>query len=54
MKILLDECVSKRLKKHFSSHAVFTVNELDWNGVKNGKLMSLCTEAKFEVFITID
>ncbi len=54
MKILLDECVSKRLKKYFSDHTVFTVYSLGWSGVKNGKLMTLCDEAGFDIFITID
>lgn len=54
MKILLDECVSKRLKKYFPHHTVFTVNDLEWNGVKNGKLMALTSEANFDIFITID
>jgi hypothetical protein len=54
MKILLDECVSKRLKKYLTEHTVFTVTGLGWSGVKNGKLMSLCAEANFDILITID
>jgi len=40
MKILLDECVTKRLKEHLKEFEVFTVSEMGWNGIKNGKLMS--------------
>ncbi len=54
MKILLDECVTKRLKKHLTEFEVFTVRESGWSGVKNGKLLSLCTENNFDVLLTID
>jgi len=33
MKILLDECVTKRLKKHLFDFEVFTINDLNWSGV---------------------
>ena len=54
MKILLDECVNKRLKSHLSDFEVFTVNEMKWCGVKNGKLMSLCVTNQFDIILTID
>jgi len=54
MKILLDECVTKRLKSHLSDFEVYTVNEMKWCGVKNGKLMSLCVANQFDVILTID
>ncbi len=54
MKILLDECVTKRLKPHLSEFDVFTVSEMRWNGIKNGKLMSLCIDNNFELLLTID
>ena len=54
MKILLDECVTKHLKSHFTGHQVSTVRELGWSGVKNGKLMSLCVENGFGILLTID
>ncbi len=54
MKILLDECVTKRLKPSLIEHEVFTVREMDWGGVKNGKLMTLCVENGFEILLTID
>ncbi len=34
MKILLDECVTKRLKKYLQEFEVFTVRELELSGVK--------------------
>ena len=54
MKILLDECVTKRLKSHLSEFEVFTVSEMKWNGIKNGKLMALCGDNNFELLLTID
>ena len=54
MKILLDECVTKLLKKHLSSFEVFTVRELGLGGIKNGKLMAYCAENDFDILLTID
>ena len=54
MKILLDECVTKRLKKHLEEFEVFTVRELGLSGIKNGRLMTYCVENKFDILLTID
>jgi len=54
MKILLDECITKRLKKHLTEFKVTTVRELGWSGIKNGRLMPLSVENGFDVLITID
>jgi len=54
MKILLDECVTKRLKPYLPEYEVFTVSEMGWNGIKNGKLMGLCLENNFDILLTID
>jgi predicted nuclease of predicted toxin-antitoxin system len=54
MKILLDECVTKRLKNHLTEFEVFTVRELGLGGVKNGKLMEYCVENNFDILLTID
>ncbi len=53
MRVLLDECVPRRLKRELPGHEVHTVTEHGWSGVKNGKLLALA-EAEFEVFLTID
>ena len=37
-----------------NSHEVFTVTQMNWNGIKNGKLLSLCVESGFDVLLTID
>jgi predicted nuclease of predicted toxin-antitoxin system len=54
MKILLDECVTKKLKNHLTEFEVFRVSEMGWSGVKNGKLMTLCVENNFDILLTID
>jgi predicted nuclease of predicted toxin-antitoxin system len=54
MKILLDECVTKRLKKYLEEFEVSTVRELALSGIKNGKLMNYCVENKFDILLTID
>lgn len=53
MRVLLDECVPRRLKRELPGHEVHTVTEHGWSGVKNGKLLALA-EAEFEVFLTVD
>lgn len=54
MKILLDECVTKRLKDHLKEYEVLTVSELSLSGIKNGKLMTFCVENDFDILLTID
>lgn len=54
MKILLDECVTKKLKPFFSEHSVSTVSEMKWNGLLNGELIKKAIEEDFNLLITID
>lgn len=53
MRVLLDECVPRRLKRELSEHEVVTVTEHGWSGIKNGRLLALA-EAEFDVFLTVD
>ncbi len=53
MKLLLDECLPKRLKSGFSRYSVFIVPEMGWAGVKNGELLSRVAR-EFDLFITAD
>ena len=53
MKILLDECVPRGLRRHLPGHEIKTVPEMGWGGIKNGKLLALAQES-FEVFLTVD
>jgi len=54
MKVLLDECITKRLKPFLNDFEVYTVFEMGWSGIKNGKLISLCEINHFDVILTID
>lgn len=54
MKILLDECVTKKLKQHLTEFEVKTVVEMNWSGLKNGRLMGVAIAEKFDVLLTID
>ncbi len=53
MKVLLDECVPKRLRAGLIGHEVKTVPEMGWSGIKNGELLKRA-QAHFQVMITVD
>ena len=53
MKVLLDECIDRRLKSRLPEHQVNTVQELGWAGKKNGELLELAAD-RFDVFVTVD
>jgi predicted nuclease of predicted toxin-antitoxin system len=53
MRVLLDECVPRKLRRELSDHEVLTVTERGWSGVENGELLALA-EAEFDVFLTVD
>jgi hypothetical protein len=54
MKLLLDENLPKRLKLDFPDHEVYTVRDLSWNGIKNGPLLQLMLDNKFDALISFD
>jgi hypothetical protein len=56
MKILLDENIDVRFKNLFkeSSHEVFTVRDMQWNGIKNGELLKLLEKNYFNCWIVVD
>ena len=56
MKILLDENVDVRFKNLFlnSGHEVYTVRDMQWNGVKNGILLQLLKDNNFDCWIVVD
>jgi hypothetical protein len=39
MRVLLDECLPRGLKRHLPGHDVRTVPEAGWAGMKNGALL---------------
>src|SRR5260370_3200276 len=55
MRILIDECAPRALKKHLinQGHECRTVQEAGWSGKENGDLLSLA-EAAFDVLVTVD
>lgn len=53
MKLLLDECIDRKLAREFVGYEVKTVPQMGWAGVKNGQLLALAA-AEFDVFITVD
>ncbi len=55
MKILLDENIDVRFKSCFPEiHEVYTVRDMNWNGIKNGQLLRLLDENKFDCWIVVD
>ena len=53
MRLLLDECVDRRLVRDLTGHHIKTVPQMGWAGIKNGELLALA-EQQFDVFITVD
>lgn len=53
MKILLDECTPRVVKRRLLGHSVHTVQEMGWAGLKNGKLLA-AADGHFDVFVTTD
>ena len=54
MRVLLDECLPRRLRSHFTGHDVHAVPEMGWSGKKDNELLSLMAADGFEVLVTVD
>lgn len=55
MKILIDENIDIRFKRNFEvSYEVYTVKDMGWNGVKNGRLLQLLADNNFDCWIVVD
>ena len=54
MRILLDECLPRRLQGSLASHDCRCVPAAGWAGVKNGELLALAENAGFQVLLMID
>jgi predicted nuclease of predicted toxin-antitoxin system len=54
MKILLDECIPRKLKHSLLEYECQTAPESGFAGKKNGLLLSLAEDAGFEIFVTMD
>ena len=53
MRILLDECLPRKLKRSIVGHDVATVQERGWSSKKNGELLRLM-DGTVDVFLTSD
>jgi PIN like domain len=54
MRILLDECAPRPLKREFVDCEIRTVVEMGWSGKKNGELLSLMSQEGFTILLTTD
>ena len=53
MRLLLDECVPKRLKRELRGHEAKTVQDMGWAGITNGALLRLA-DGQFDALLTVD
>ena len=53
MKVLLDECVDRRLARDLVGYEVSTVAQMGWAGCRNGHLLTLAV-SRFDVLLTVD
>jgi len=53
VRVLLDECVPRQLKRELPGHDVRTVTEMGWSGIKNGPLLRRAAP-EFDAFLTVD
>ncbi len=55
MKLLLDEQIPRKLAGFFPKPwTIKTVQEMEWAGISNGKLLALAAENGFDAMITAD
>jgi hypothetical protein len=53
VRVLLDECVPRKLRRDLPGHDTRTVAEMGWSGTKNGPLLRRAAR-EFDVFVTVD
>jgi predicted nuclease of predicted toxin-antitoxin system len=53
VRVLLDECLPRRLKRELVGHDASTAPEMGWASKTNGELLALAA-TQFDVFITSD
>jgi hypothetical protein len=54
MRVLLDECDPKPMHAELKTLDFSTVQQMGWQGKKNGELLSLMKQEGFDVLLTID
>jgi hypothetical protein len=53
VRVLIDECLPRRLRLALPGHDVSRVADMGWAGTRNGALLRLAAH-QFDAFITID
>ncbi len=53
MRVLLDECTPRKLRRELPGHHVSTVTEQGWSGTRNGALLRRAA-GEFDVLLTVD
>jgi hypothetical protein len=53
VRVLLDECLPRRLKRELVGHDARTAPEMGWASKRNGELLALAI-SDFDVFVTAD
>ncbi len=54
MKIIIDECLPKRVVHFFAKHEVWTVPQIGLSGAKDSILLDELDQRNIDLFITID
>lgn len=54
MRLLLDECLPRKLKMDLVGHDVSTVRDMGWTSKKNGELLRLMIDEGFQCLLTLD
>ena len=53
MRVLLDECVTRNLRRDFTGHEVHTIEEAGFKGLQNGELLRSAS-GSYDVLVTVD
>ena len=53
-KLLLDECIPHNVRHSLAEFETYTVAFMKWEGINNGKLLSLAVENNFDFLLTTD
>ncbi len=54
MRILIDECIDRRLRDFLPGHECQTARYAGFGGLENGALLTAAENAKFDVLLTVD
>lgn len=53
MRVLIDECLNRRLARALTGHDGVSAQKMGWGGIKNGALLEKA-EKQFDAFVTGD